>query len=342
MDEGGIAQRAGARLPPAEPAQHGADPNASAGTAGAVLVCKVDSFVAFYDPKTLALVDEIKLPNHPHEVALSPDRRKAYVSIYGNGIVGTNTRPGTQIAVIDLAQRKLDGFIEIAPFLAPHGMMFDRAGMLWSTAELSNALVVVDPVRGIVAGEVQVGSHRTHWLAVTPDGGKIYAPHRQLNWISVIDVASRKLVKQIPNFIYECQGIAVAPDGNRVYQASSARPEVSVIDPKSDTVAGSILVEGLGEFPPQLTRLRVTPDNRHVVVTYNVSGMAAVLDTGDLRRQRLFAVEKGPMGIAFPDQGSKAFIANHNQGSVSVIDLDDMKLVHRFDTHKGAETMAFY
>jgi DNA-binding beta-propeller fold protein YncE len=117
---------------------------------------------------------------------------------------------------------------------------------------------------------------------------------------------------------------------------------VSVIDPKTDTVAGQILVEGLGEFPPQHTRLRVSPGNRHVVVTYNTAGMAAVLDTGDLRRQRLFKVEQGPMGIAFPDQGSLAFIANHNQGSVSVIDLETMKLAHRFDTHKGAETLAFY
>jgi hypothetical protein len=72
----------------------------------------------------------LKLPDFPHEVALAPDRKTAYVSIYGSGIVGTNTRPGTQIAVIDLGQRKRAGFIEVAPYCAPHGMMFDRAGNL--------------------------------------------------------------------------------------------------------------------------------------------------------------------------------------------------------------------
>ncbi|MGH7091124.1 MAG: hypothetical protein ACREFQ_19675, partial [Stellaceae bacterium] len=253
----------------------------------------------------------------------------------------TNTRPGTQIAVIDLATRKLGGFIEIAPFLAPHGMMFDRQGLLWATAELSNAIVAIDVQRGIVAGGVQLGSHRTHFLAVSPNGGKIYVPHRQLKWVSVVDVESRREVKRIENFRYECQGVTVAPDGNRVYQASSARPLVTVIDARTDEVSGSVMVENIGDFPPQLTRLRVSPDNRWLVVSYNVSRKAAMLDTRDLRRQYVFDLEKGPMGIAFPDR-SRAFVTNHDAGSIAILDLESMRLAGRFETRMGAETMAFY
>jgi YVTN family beta-propeller protein len=331
-----------ASLPAAEPTERHADPNAMTGTTALFVVAKTDSFAEFYDPNTLTRIDEIKLPNFPHEVILSPDRKTAYVSIYGNGIVGTNTKPGTQIAVIDLASRKLAGFIEIAPYLGPHGMTFDRAGMLWATAEMTNVLIVIDPKRGVVVGEVPIGSHRTHWMALTPDGSKLYVPHRQLTWVSVIDVASRQVVKKISNLVYECQGIAIAPDGNRVYQANSARPDISVIDPHTDTVVATVRVAGLGEFPPQHTRLRVSPDNRHLVVSFNFSGYAAVLDTQDLNRQHLFKTEKGPMGIAFPDQGTKVFVTNHDQGSISVIDLEDKKLVGRFATHMGPETIAFY
>jgi DNA-binding beta-propeller fold protein YncE len=327
---------ASGNLPAAEPMRPAPDGTSS----GLLVVCKTDGFVEFYDPTGSTKVEELKLPDFPHEVALAPDRKTAYVSIYGNGIVGTNTRPGTQIAVIDLGQRKRAGFIEVAPYCAPHGMMFDRAGNLWSTAELANSIVVIDVKRGVVIGGVPVGSHRTHWLAVTPDGSKIYTPHRQLNWVSVIDVEKRQLVKRIPNFRYECQGIAIAPDGKRVYQAASARPEITIIDPATDTIAGSVLVEGLGEFPPQHTRLRVTPDNRHLVVTFNVSAMGAVLDTQDLRHQHLFKLEKGPMGMTFKD--GQAFITNHDEGSISVIDLAAMKQSGRIATHKGTETLTFY
>jgi DNA-binding beta-propeller fold protein YncE len=257
-------------------------------------------------------------------------------------VIGANLQPGTQIAVIDLAQRRLEGFIELAPFLAPHGMMFDRSGLLWATAESSNSIVVVDPRRGVIVGDVAIGSQRTHWLAITPDGAKLYAPHRALTHLSVVDVASRRVIKRIPNFIYECQGIAVAPDGNRVYQASSARPRVDVIDPRTDTVVGSATVAEIVDAPPQLTRLRVTPDNRHLVMTFHVTGQAAVFDTQDLRRQHVFASGKGTMGIAFQDAGSKAFVTNHDEGSISVIDLEAMRLEDHIATRMGPEMIACY
>lgn len=329
-------------LPPAAPTQPGADINNSTGKSGFLVVCKTAGFVEFYDPHKFTLIDEIKLPDFPHEVILSPDRKKAYVSIYGSGVIGANLRPGTQIAVIDLATRKLDGFIELAPFLAPHGLMFDRDGMLWATAESSHAIVAVDPVRGAVAGHVEIGTTRSHWLAITPDGRKVYVPHRNFSFVSVVNVATREVVKRIQSFIYECQGVAAAPDGNRVYQAQSARARVDVIDPKTDTVAGSISVEAMPDVPPQLTRLRVSPGNRHLIMSFHTTGQVAVFDTHDLSDQHVFATGKGPMGIAFQDSGSQAFVTNHDEGSISVIDLKDMRIAGNIKTRIGPEMIACY
>jgi len=330
------------RLPPALPTRAGADINSSTGRNGFLVVCKTASFVEFYDPEKFTLIEEIRLPEFPHEVILNPERTKAYVSIYGSGVIGANIRPGTQIAVIDLATRKLEGFIELAPYLAPHGLMFDRAGMIWATAESSNSIVIVDPKRGIVAGGLPIGSERTHWLAITPDGGKLYAPHRNMTHVSVVDVPSRQVVKRIPSFIYECQGVAVAPDGNRVYQAQSARARIDVIDPRTDTVAGHVSVAEMPDVPPQLTRLKVSPDNRHVLMTFHTTGHTAVFDTADLRRQHVFETGKGPMGVAFQEAGGTAFVANHDEGSISVIDLAAMKIAGRFKTRIGPEMIACY
>ncbi|MGH6980845.1 MAG: YncE family protein [Stellaceae bacterium] len=329
-------------LPLAKRTEPGDDINTSTGTIGLLVVCKTAGFVEFYDPHKFTLIDEIKLPDFPHEVILSPDRTKAYVSIYGSGVIGANLRPGTQIAVIDLKTRKLDGFIELAPFLAPHGLMFDRDGMLWATAESSHAIVAVDPKRGAVAGHVDVGTTRSHWLAVTPHGEKIYVPHRNFTFVSVVDVRAREVVKRIPNFLYECQGVAVAPDGNRVYQAQSSRARVDIIDPRSDTVAGGVSVAAMQDVPPQLTRLRVSPDNRHLIMSFHTTGQVAVFDTQDLNRQKVFETGKGPMGVAFQDSGSKAFVTNHDEGSISVIDLDGWRLAGRIATRMGPEMIACY
>ena len=237
-------------LPPVAETAAGADINTPVGAKELLVVCKSDAFVEFYDAKSLARIDEIKLPDFPHEVVLSPDRKTAYVSIYGNGQVGTNTRPGTRIAVIDLAQPQARGLHRDRALsraarhdVRPRGASLGDGG---ASAIRSSSSI---PRAARCWARSQLGSHRTHFLAVTPDGAKVYAPHRQLKLVSVVDVATRKEVKRIQNFSYECQGVAVAPDGNRVYQASSARPLVSVIDPKSDEVAGARDGRGHGRFP---------------------------------------------------------------------------------------------
>jgi DNA-binding beta-propeller fold protein YncE len=197
-------------------------------------------------------------------------------------------------------------------------------------------------VRGAVTGHVEIGTQRSHWLAMTPDGNKLYVPHRNFTFVSVVDVHQRTVLKRIPNFIYECQGIAVAPDGNRIYQAQSSRPRVDVIDPKTDTVAGSVSVRAMPDAPPQLTRLRVSPDNRHLIMSFHTTSQVAVFDTHDLKSQYVFATGKGPMGIAFQDFGSKAFVTNHDQGSISVIDLGAMRLTGEITTPMGPEMIACY
>lgn len=47
------------------------------------------------------------------------------------------------------------------------------------------------------------------------------------------------------------------------------------------------------------------------------------------------------MGIAFPDCG-RAFVTNHDAGSITILDLAAMQPAGRIATHQGAETMAFY
>jgi DNA-binding beta-propeller fold protein YncE len=48
------------------------------------------------------------------------------------------------------------------------------------------------------------------------------------------------------------------------------------------------------------------------------------------------------MGIAFSADMKHAFVTNHDEGTISAIDLGAMKLSGSIKTHLGPETMAFY
>jgi len=68
-----------------------------------------------------------------------------------------------------------------------------------------------------------------------------------------------------------------------------------------------------------------------------------VFDASNLRgEQRVLPVGKDPRGIAFSADGKTALVANHGDGSVSVIDLEKMQVVNNFHAGSGIETLAYY
>src|SRR5579875_3194062 len=96
-------------------------------------VCKIQ----FFDGETFTLLSELDMPAPVHELALSPDGRKAVGSVYGGGVFGRNQNPDHRLVVIDLESRAVEDFISTEDVLAPHGLMFDGDGLLWVTGELN-------------------------------------------------------------------------------------------------------------------------------------------------------------------------------------------------------------
>src|SRR5204863_9427645 len=97
-------------------------------------------------------------PARPHELAITPDHRTAYVSVYGSGVYGNNPEPGRTIVVIDLPGRQHTDTLDVAPYLAPHGLALDPDGLLYASCDESGVVAAVDPARGAVVDAIEVGS----------------------------------------------------------------------------------------------------------------------------------------------------------------------------------------
>src|SRR5258708_5460762 len=152
------------------------DFNNPTGTRGLVAVDKVGGKVRLYEPGTYREMAAIEVERLPHEVAISPDHQIAYVSIYGTGIFGNNPNPAQTIAVIDLDRREQVDAISVAPYFAPHGIMVAATGKLWVSCDASAKLIVIDPETRAIEGAFDTGSFGSHWIALTPDGPRIYTP----------------------------------------------------------------------------------------------------------------------------------------------------------------------
>jgi DNA-binding beta-propeller fold protein YncE len=67
-----------------------------------------------------------------------------------------------------------------------------------------------------------------------------------------------------------------------------------------------------------------------------------LVGTDNLHEQTVLDVERGPMGMAFhPADPTRLYVANHDHGSVSVIDLAARAVLHdrAFATAPGPETL---
>jgi len=107
------------------------DFNNPTGTQGLIMIDKLGGFVRFFDPVSFKELSSFAIPEGPpHELAISPDHKTAYIPIYGDGVYGRNPHPGHVIAIVDLASKKLTGTIDVSPYQAPHGLQVDSKGTL--------------------------------------------------------------------------------------------------------------------------------------------------------------------------------------------------------------------
>ena len=306
-------------------------------TTGLLLIDKLGGHVRCYDPASFAERSSLELPKNPHDFALSADHRFAYVPIYGPGIYNRNPEPGHELYVLDVAERKVANVIDLSPYRSPHGVQVDARGMLYVTAELDRKVLVVDPSAGRVVAAID-HEGAGHWLAVLPDGSKAYVANKDDKpFVSVLDLATRKQIGTVP-MPRGTQGIAASPDGTRVIAMDFARPEIAVIDTATDTVQERI---ALADTTDAAYKAYYSPDGQWLLTM--AGSTIGIFDAANLRApQRTVRVGASPMGIGFSADGKTALVANHGDGTVSVVDIATAKVTQTFKAGTGIETLTYY
>jgi YVTN family beta-propeller protein len=315
------------------------DLNDPTGAQGLMMIDKLGRQIRFFDPGTLKEIAHFETGTAPHDFAISADHKTAYVPIYGDGIYGRNPNPGHTIAVIDLVGKKLAGTIDVSPYQAPHGIQIDSSGKIYVTCDLSRKLLVIDPQKKSI--EAAIDTEGTgHWVAVLPDASKAYIANKNDKlYVSVIDLKARKIVNRVPA-PNGTQGIVASPDGKRVLAMDYGEPAILVIDTATDKVVDKVALEG---NPKAAFKPRYTPDGSKILVCNQTEGLVNIINVADLHgKQQVLRVGKDPMGFAISGDGKTALVANHGDGTVSVIDLKEGRVVNTFTAGTGIETLTYF
>jgi DNA-binding beta-propeller fold protein YncE len=314
------------------------DVNNRPGGPNLIVTAKTAHKVHFLDAATLALTATLDMPGSTHEMAMTPDSRTIYATIYGDGIFGKNKNPDRRLAVIDLPSRSLARTIDVGGNFAPHGIMLDEDGTVWSSGELGNSVLAIDPETDRV-DRIDVGA-TAHWVVVSHRLGKVFASCKR-NAVVVIDRKGRKPVDRIalPSVT---EGLAITPDGETLYVCSQERPEYYVVDARTHALRRTVAIDGDAGGPPQMRRVRVSPDQRFVVVSTNKNAHAAIYEGEGLRQVAAFATKQSPMGFGFAGDGRHAWLCCHDDAEVFEFELASGRVTRTFPTAAGCEFILGY
>jgi DNA-binding beta-propeller fold protein YncE len=315
-----------------------ADPNFITGGDGLIAVDKIGNRILFLDPMTYDT--DLTLGGFAprvHELAVSPDHKTAFVPIYGDGKHGDNPNPGHLIAVFDLKARRHVCDLSTAPYLAPHGLRWGPKGQLYCVCENSGVVLEMDARTGKQQHVIKVGSNKAHRIEVMPDGSKLYTENEEDSFASVIDLHARKRVKKIlaPNGL---AGIGMSPDGKTVILVDATKPQVLLVDTETDEVTRAVELKGLTKAA-QIARY--SPDGGYLVVTSYDEPLATIFNA-DLSSQHVVQLGKGPMNMAFHQDGRTVLIGNQDDGTISVVDLELAEVSRTLPAGEGVETLSFF
>lgn len=314
------------------------DVNNRLGGPNLIVTAKTAHKVHFVDAETLTLTKTIDMPGSTHELALSSDGRTAYGTVYGDGIFTKRVNPDRRVVVIDLPSRALTRVIDLGETYAPHGIMMDQSGAVWCSGELGHAVLVIDPATDRVQ-RINVGG-TAHWVAISHGAGKVFASVKS-DYVVAIDLDRRAVIDRIkvPNVT---EGLAISPDGETLYVCAQTAAEFYVLDARNHALRRTVTLDEVAPINPQMRRVRVSPDNRYVVVSSNKGDHAAIYAADGLKPIASFPTKKSPMGFGFAPGGEHAYLCCHDDAVVFEFALASGRITRTFPTAAGCEFIVAY
>ncbi|HEY7547072.1 MAG TPA: YncE family protein, partial [Blastocatellia bacterium] len=113
-----------------------------------VVASNAEHHLALINPANFQVFARVPTGKGPHEIAISPDGRLAYVAISGTD----PAEPGNTITVIDIKSRSVITTFNLGSYTQPHDLRVSRDGrLLWVACAPSQKVLEIETRSGRIA-----------------------------------------------------------------------------------------------------------------------------------------------------------------------------------------------
>ena len=269
-----------------------------------------------------------------HEVAASPDGKRAFVPIYGNSGVGLPGTDGRALAVIDVAERRVIHTIDFGHGVRPHCAVFGpKDGLLYVTTELDKSVTIIDPATLKIVGKIATGQPESHMLAISSDGRYGYTANVGPGTVSVLDLNDRKTLAVIP-VARHVQRISLSPDNRWAFTSDTEKPRMAVINTVARKVDRWLALPGIGYGSAS------TEDGKWLLVAMPPANAVAVVDLATLQMAKTISVPRSPQEVLIRPDGQVAYVSCSESHQVAAIQISNWN-VKLIDAGPGADGLAW-
>ncbi|MGO8693831.1 MAG: hypothetical protein ACLQMF_09195 [Rectinemataceae bacterium] len=209
------------------------------------------------------------------------------------------------IGVSSAQQENPSGYHLIGKVLIGGGGGWDYMALSVRTRLLyvthGDCVEIIDVDTGVKTASIP-GFRGVHGVALAPDKGRGYISDGKGNGIAVFDLATGRVLDDIPSSGKDPDGILYDAFSGRVFAFNGLSSNATVIDASANRVVGTIDLGGKPEFP--------ATDGRGMIFV-NDQGTSEVLaiDAGSLTVRRRWSIAPGarPTGLAIDPANGRLF-----------------------------------
>jgi DNA-binding beta-propeller fold protein YncE len=301
---------------------------ASSQTAAFVVGEKAAGSIGFYDSE-FHRIGGAKVGTHPHEIALTPDKKTLFVA--DNGVMWmTETGLGDNtVSIVDIASMKRSATVDLGKFRRPHGITYDAdTNRVYVTTEKPSKLLVLDPKTLKVVRTYDVNGQAPHIVKLGPDKAWAYVSNTDTGNLSAIKLDSGQVVSMPSG--ERPQGQAMSPDGRTMFVANSGGNSISIFDLERKKNVGSIATSGKAPV-----RLVVSKDGKTLIYALQEGRTVGFADIA--ARKELLEIPVGgrPVSMSLSLDGKLAYCSVQEEDEINIISVPDRKVLRVVRTPKG-------
>jgi YVTN family beta-propeller protein len=290
---------------------------------------KTDATMAIVDPVSGRTLATVGTGPGPHEVAVSVDRRFAFVTNYG-----ANTA-GSTLSVIDVTARREIRRVDLGELRRPHGITVVDGKVLF-TAEANRAIARYDPETDRIDWRFDTAQDVTHMVTASRDGRTLFTSNIGSNTISIIESTGAAWRQTLVRVGPGPEGIDLSPDGRQLWTAHTGDGQVSIVD-----VAAKKVVQTFDAGTRRANRLKFTPDGGRVLISDMDGSELLIVDVKTRTVAKRLRVGRMPEGILIRPDGRVAYVAVTGENRVAAIDLQTLDIVQTIAAGSGPDGMAW-